>query len=113
MKRAHAFRPTRTKLTITVGCFLIFPVVVALRAIPAEWDILNLREWSGGLLMLLVGVPIRGFDLLTGSAFASRSEGFLAFPSLPELGAALFADVLFFYILSCAWVHWRTRRDAA
>lgn len=113
MNAAAAFAPTRTKVAITAGCFLIFPAVLVLRAIPPQWDLLDLREWSGMIPALLVGVPIQLFDLLTGSAFASRSEGFLAFPSLPELAFALLADVLLFYLIACTWVHWRARRDAS
>lgn len=113
MNVAAALAPTRAKLAITAGCFLIFPAVMVLRAIPPQWDILDLRELSGMIPALLVGVPIRLFDHLTGSAFASKSEGFLAFPSLPELAVALLADVLLFYSIACAWVLWRARADSA
>ena len=102
--------PTRAKVAITAGCFLLFPAVMLLRAIPPQLDLLDLRQWSGMIPALLVGVPIRLFNLLTGSAFASRSEGFLALPNVPELAAAFLADVLLFYLIACTWVHWRARR---
>jgi len=102
--------PTRRKLALTAAGFAIFPVLLALRAIPARWDLLDLKPWSGRILFLLLGVPVRLFDAVTGSAFASHSEAFLVFPTLPQLAAALLADAFLFYLLACAWVARGARR---
>jgi len=101
--------PTRRKLALTAGGFLVFPLLLALRAIPARWDVLDLGQLAGSLLFLLLGVPVRAFDALTGSAFASRSEAFLRFPTPIQLAAAALADAALFYLLACAWVRWRER----
>lgn len=102
--------PTRRKLALTAIGFAVFPALFLLRAIPPQWDLLDLREWSGVLFGFLVGVPIALFDAVTRSAFASTSEGFLHFPSLAQLAAAAVGDALAFYLVACGWVHWRARR---
>lgn len=101
---ASLLAPTRRKLATAAAGFAIFPVLLALRAIPARWDLLDLKDWSERILGLLLGVPIRLFDAATGSAFASRSEAFLVFPTLPQVAAALLADAFVFYLVACAWV---------
>ncbi|HEX6885227.1 MAG TPA: hypothetical protein VF530_17770 [Planctomycetota bacterium] len=102
--------PTRRKLALAAGGFLVFPLLLALHAIPGRWDVLDLGQVADGLLFLLLGVPVRAFDALTGSAFASRSEAFLRFPTTIQLAAAATADAVLFYLLACAWVRWRERR---
>ena len=92
--------PTRSKLTGTLLGLLTLPGMLLLRALPVEWDLLDLRDLGNLVLGVLLGVPIQIFDAVTGSAFAARTEGFLGFPSLPELGFALCANVLFFYLSS-------------
>ena len=109
MTVAELLSPTRRKLALTAGGFLLFPVLVLLRRIPSRWDLLDLREVSELILYLMLGFPIRLFDVLTGSAFVSRGEGFIRFPSTIQLAAAALANALFFYLLACAWVRWRTR----
>lgn len=107
---ASLLAPTRRKLALAAAGFAIFPALLALRAIPARWDLLDLGEWSGRILGLLLGVPIRLFDAATGSAFASRGEGFLGFPSLLELAAVVLADAVLFYLVACALVARGARR---
>jgi hypothetical protein len=103
-------RPTRRKLALSATGFLLLPALFWLRQIPGRLDILDLRQASEALLFLLLGLPVRLFDALTGSAFASRSEAFIGFPTLAQLAAAFVADALLFYLLACAWVRWREAR---
>ena len=103
--------PTRAKAAITAACFLVFPIAILMRKIPGQWDILDLGEWSGLVVGVLVGVPMGLFDLATGSAFVRQTEGFLAFPSLPELAAAFVGDLVFFYLVACSWIRWRSSRQ--
>lgn len=112
MKTTAYLAPTCAKLALTAACFALFPVCLALSKIPHTWDVLDLRLAGRAVIGLLLGVPIRLFDLATGSAFAPRSEAFLVFPSLPQLAAALVADAALFYLLACAWIHLRARRRA-
>jgi hypothetical protein len=104
--------PTRAKLALTAACFALFPVCIALGKIPHTWDILDMRQAGRAVIGLLLVVPIRLFDLVTGSALAPRSEAFVVFPSLPQLAAALVADAALFYLLACTWIHLRARRRA-
>src|SRR5262245_53582395 len=112
MKIPAFLTPTRGKLARTAACFLVFPVCLALSKVPHEWDLLDLRLAARALIGFLFGVPIRLFDLATGSAFAPRSEAFLVFPSMPQVVAALVADAALFYLLACIWLHLRRRRQA-
>ncbi len=112
MKISTFLGPTRGKLARTAACFLVFPACLALSKVPHEWDLLDLRQAGRALIGLLFGVPIRLFDLATGSAFAPRSEAFLVFPSTPQVVAALVADAALFYLLACTWIHLRARRQA-
>ncbi len=111
MKIPAFLRPTRAKLARTAAGFLVYPVCLALSKVPHEWDILDLRLAGRALIGFLLGVPIRLFDLATGSAFAPKSEAFLVFPSLPQVVAALVADAALFYLLACTWIHLRARRE--
>jgi len=102
--------PTRRKLALAAGLFLVFPLLFALSRIPHQVDVLDVRLRSRELLHLLVGVPMRLFDAVTASRFASKSEAMLVFPTVVQLAAAAVLDALLFYVLACAWVHWRGRR---
>ena len=102
--------PTRRKLSWTLFGLLVLPGCLLLRAIPVQWDLLDLRDLGGLVLGLLLGVPIQVFNFVTGSAFAAKSEGFLRFPSLTEVVFALVANLLFFYLISCAAVRFWGRR---
>jgi hypothetical protein len=103
--------PTRRKISWTLLGLLVLPGCLLLRTIPVQWDLLDLREAGGLVLGLLFGVPIWIFDLVTGSAFAAKSEGFLRFPSLAELLSALVGNLLLFYLISCTAVrYWERRR---
>lgn len=104
--------PTRRKIAWTLLGLLVLPACALLRAIPAPWDLLDLRELGGLVLRLLLGVPIRILDAATGSAFAVRSEGFLAFPSATQLAFALGVDLLLFYAVACALSALSSRRHA-
>ena len=104
--------PTRRKISWTLLGLLVLPGCLLLRTIPAQWDLLDLRETGGLVLGLLFGVPIWIFDFVTGSAFAAKGGGFLRFPSLAELLSALVANLLFFYLISCTAVRfWERRRN--
>ena len=101
-----------TKGKLARACLLAcsLPLAVLLRTIPREWDVLDLAEIASGFLRVMVGGPIFVFDLLTGSAFAPRSEGFLVFPSTTQLLFALLANALVFYGIACVWDRVSTRR---
>ncbi len=108
---ASFLTPTRSKLTGTLLGLLTLPGMLLLSAISVEWDLLDLRDLGDLVLGVLLGVPIQIFDAVTGSAFAARTEGFLGFPSAPELGFALCANVLFFYLLACGGTWYRARAN--
>jgi len=110
MKPLAVLAPTLRKLARTAAGFAVFPIALAATCVPPEWDVLDLRSLGRGLIGLLLGVPIRGFDLLTASAFAPRSESFLVLPTLPQVAAALAADAVLFYALACAWERVRETR---
>ena len=107
---AALLAPTRRKLSWTLVGLLVLPGCFLLRAIPAQWDLLDLRNVADLVLGMLLGVPIRIFDAVTDSAFAARSEGFLGFPSIPEVAFALCANVLLFYVIACLGTCWHQRR---
>ncbi|MFT5050000.1 MAG: hypothetical protein ACI8QZ_001393 [Chlamydiales bacterium] len=110
---ARFLTPTARKLHGALLGLLILPGAFMLRAVPVQWDLLELGGLGGLILGLLLGVPLRIFDTLTDSAFASRAEGFLVFPSVAELAFALAADLLLFYLISCAVVRVRARDSVA
>ena len=101
---------SREKLVRTLVLCAVLPGAFLLGSIPPSLDLLDLRQLGRALAGGLIGGPIRALDLLTDSAFAPRSEGFLVFPSTIQLGFALACDVLLFYLFACAWVRWRGRR---
>jgi hypothetical protein len=102
--------PTKEKLVRGLIVASVLPVAFALQEIPAAWDVLDLRQLARAVLAGLLGGPVRLFDLLTDSAFAPRSEGFIVFPTLPQIAFALACDALLFYLAACTWVAWRRRR---
>ncbi len=99
--------PTRRKLVATAACFLVYPIGFALRTVPPRWDLLDLRELGGLVLGVALGWPLRAFDALTGSAFATSSESFLAFPSGAEMLGALALELAAFYLIACVWTQRR------
>ena len=102
--------PTKEKLARTLVVASILPVAFALQSIPVAWDVLDLRQLARTVLGGLLGGPVRLLDLLTNSAFAPHTEGFIVFPTLPQIAFALACDGLLFYLVACAWVSWRRRR---
>jgi hypothetical protein len=111
MESGMAFlSPTKGKLVRALVVASVLPVAFALQEIPVAWDVLDLRQLARVVLAGLLGGPVRLFDLLTDSAFAPRSEGFIVFPTLPQIAFALACDALLFYVVACAWVAWRRRR---
>jgi len=104
--------PSKDKLARTLILASTLPVALVFGLVPASWDLLDLRQLGGAILGALLGGPIWLLDRATGSAFATRSEGFLVFPSLTQIGFALTCDALLFYVLACTWVGWRRRRVA-
>ncbi len=102
---------SREKLVRTLVLCAVLPGAFLLASIPPSADLLDLRPLGRAIAGGLLGGPIRALDLVTDSAFAPRSEAFLVFPSTIQLGFALACDVLFFYLLACAWVGWRGARN--
>src|SRR5262245_14864807 len=101
--------PSKEKLLRTLIVASILPVAFVLLQIPVTWDLLDLRQLGRAILAVLLAVPIRLLDRVTGSAFAPRSEAFIVFPSLVQVVFALVCDALLFYLLACTWVAWRRR----
>lgn len=101
----NIFYPHRQKL-LTTGVILgVIITSLALRTIPVEIDILDLREVPEFVVFIFGRVPIEIFDFLTGEAFAPRGEGFLVFPTLPQSGFALLFDLGVIYLASCLICH--------
>jgi hypothetical protein len=95
------FSPTPKKVLWTVMIPAAAAGTLLLRTIPVQYDILDLREIPGLVMVLFLGVPIRIFDVVTGGRFASKGEGFLVFPSGIEMLAALAIDIVVVYLLVC------------
>jgi hypothetical protein len=104
----NIFHPNRQKLFTT--CMILGVAIASLsfRAIPVQIDILDLREVPEFVVFVFGRIPIEIFDFITNEAFASRGEGFLVFPTLPQIGFALLFDIAAVYLASCLICHfWR------
>jgi hypothetical protein len=93
--------PTPRKVFWTFLIHACAAATLLLRMIPVQYDILDLRELPGLVMVLFLGVPIRIFDAVTWWRFASTGEGFLVFPSGVELLAAVAIDIAAVYLLVC------------
>ena len=103
--------PTPRKIIWTGLTLAAAAATLLLRAIPVQYDILDLREIPGLVMALFLGVPIRIFDVTTGGRFASKGEGFLVFPSGTELLAALAIDIAVVYLLVCLVLRLKDKRS--
>ena len=103
------FWPDSTKLVTTGILAGMLLASFTLRMIPVQIDILDLRELPQLVLFCLARIPIELFDSATGGAFAPWGEGFLVFPTLPQVGFAILFDVALLYSAACAICHTRRR----
>lgn len=94
----------------TLGIIALLACSPLLHSIPASIDVLNLGQFSTGLLIVFGALPIRLFDLLTGGAFRPHGEGFIVLPSLPQALFALIFDLVIIHLFSSALLAWREKR---
>jgi len=104
-------RPDARKVLTTGALIGAVLLCLTLRQIPVQVDILDLREVPEFVVFLFGRIPIELFDFATDGAFRPQGEGFLVFPSLPQVAFALLFDVAALYLASCAVCH-RWRRPA-
>ncbi len=97
-------RTTKTRLCVATLLCLLLPAAFFMASVPPPWDVLELRSLSRFLVGALIGAPIWLLDACTGGAFAARNEGFIGFPSAVQLGFALLADLVVFWLIACALV---------
>ena len=102
--------PTKHKLMLVLYLFLGVVALFCLRLIPAQADILDLRELPKLLGIALLRWPIQLFDVLTQRRFAPTSEGFIVFPTLAQVVFAVVLDLAMLYLLACAIAAFRARR---
>ncbi len=88
------------------GCLVLF----FLRLIPVQVDLLGLRKIPRLVATVMVRWPIQLFDLLTQRRFAPRSEAFIVFPTIEQLGFAVLFDLMVFYLLACAITACRAKK---
>lgn len=80
-------------IAIFFGLWAGIFAVLSLDRIPAPADVLDLHRLSEALFLLLV-LPIRLFDLVTGGRFVPHGDGsFIVFPSGPQAAFCLIFDI--------------------
>ena len=106
MKRV--FYPDRQKLITTAIVVCVIIASFALRAIPVQFDVFDLRNVPEFVVFVFGRIPIAIFDFLTNEAFLPRGDGFLVFPTAPQAGFAILFDLGVIYLASCVGCHlWR------
>jgi hypothetical protein len=109
----NILHPDRQKLLTTCVILGVVIALLALRAIPVQIDFLDLREVPEFVVFVFGRIPIEIFDFVTNEAFASRGEGFLVFPTMPQIGFALLFDIVTIYLVSCLICdYWRRSKKS-
>ncbi len=106
------FIPTRRKVFWTFVGIAILLSTFFLRLLPPSIDILDLRELPNYSLFLFGRIPISFFDWLTSNRYTTGGEGFLVFPSLPQVSFAIVIDVIVIYMMTCLVLHWIQRQKS-
>ena len=104
-------RPNKKKMFLALGICMGLVATMLLRMIPPQFDILALHEIPGLLAIPFARWPIQLFDMITASQFASKGEGFLAFPSLGEILFMVVFDILMIYLLACLIMKMKKRKE--
>lgn len=107
VREKRFFSPTAKKIAGTAAILGAAASSLLLAMIPVQYDLLDLREVPGILMIVFLGLPIRLFNLITGGRFKSTGEGFLVFPSGTELFGALAIDIVAVYLVICVAVRMR------
>jgi len=101
-KKRWMLAPTRRNLALAVAMMLGSLSVFLLRLVPVQIDVLRVRRLPAIAAAILFRWPIDLFDFLTRRRFAPRGEGFLVFPTLPQILFAVALDFALLYALACA-----------
>lgn len=104
-------KPTRRKFKIVLLCILFFLVLPLTQLIPPQYDLLDLKDGANFILKIVLSLPVRMFDLLTGGTFRPRECYVFCFPTPMQLAFLAVFDLAIFYLGACIYCKFVKKRE--